>query len=235
MFTFRHSINQSGLINQSQSANQIWSGDIAETLQEFKSCTWMDFICLIYVVNTFQTQMSNCAIKYLRVTNTIEAHSGISGGWQTTGVAQLTARLLSVKVFESRLSKCVGMYYANELRKHRHWCKVWHLFEAVTSYFDCGSRFWIGSKCLLLHGKNVFKLIDINCGIFAGEIYSNLDLLLVDRGQLTMWLQDNYVIIFSGNMRYNCKRNADVFHGDKVVSLPVCLLLSFKFETIIWF
>ena len=47
------------------------------------------------------------------------------------------------------------MYYANELTKQRHWCKVCYLFEAVTSQFDCGSRFQICD----LHGSSFFSAI----------------------------------------------------------------------------
>ena len=180
MLTFRHSIDQSDLINRLwYQPIRFWSGDIAEALQEFKSCTPMYFIFLFHVANTFQTQIRcpiACAIKYFRVTKTIEAHSGIHGRWQTTDVAQLTARLLAVKVFGSRLSKSVGMYYANELTKHRHWCKVWHRPICLKQWLlDCRSRFWIAAQSFCnLHGKNVFPAYRL-CGIYGGEIYSNSD------------------------------------------------------------
>ena len=73
LLTFSHSINQSDWIN-SPSINQSYLiCRYRGRMQEFKSSTSMYFIFLFHIATTFQMQVFHCAIKYLRVTQTIEA------------------------------------------------------------------------------------------------------------------------------------------------------------------
>ena len=93
------------------STNQIWFVDIAGRIQEFKSSTPGIYTNILHPFVLHCKHIPNADVP---LCNKIFAyhpdnrgvHSGIFGRWQTTGVAQLTARLLAVKVFGSRL-KCI--------------------------------------------------------------------------------------------------------------------------------
>ena len=165
VLTFRHSINQSDKSN-SHSINQ---SDLICRYREQEDAK-------IQIINTnvlhlFVSHRKHIPNAGVPLCNKIfachpdnrGAHSGIFGRWQTTGVAQLTTGWVTVK-----------MYYANDLTKPHHWCKVCHLW--VTSHFNCRSRFqnW-QLKFLLcnLHEKLQFEVYWL-CGIFAGENYSEL-------------------------------------------------------------
>ena len=92
-----------------------WANEASPLVQSLTT-VWLAVTSCEHIPNAGVSLCNNIT----NIIDMIEAHSGISGRWQTTVVAQL-----SCEVALSLLGKRIRVYYANELTKHHHhWCKV---------------------------------------------------------------------------------------------------------------
>ena len=151
-----------------------------------------------------------------------DSHSGISGRWQTEVLA--THREVTRS---QRFGVTIKMYHANELTSltlmQRHWCKVCHLFKAVTSHFD-----WLSFFFVIYTKSSQFKVYWL-CGILQDKFTRNSEIRPYYNSEIhwfrpTTWFRFDAWYHFTSTFDAIVRVMLTLF-TNKMVSLPVRFFL----------